>query len=49
VVRLLVNIDVNNLEKGIEFYRAALGFTLKRRRLTGRGRLFINSRSGSDP
>jgi predicted enzyme related to lactoylglutathione lyase len=31
VVRLLVNVDVDDLEKAIEFYRNALGLTLKRR------------------
>jgi len=31
VVDLLVNIDVDDLDRAIEFYRAALGFTLKRR------------------
>jgi predicted enzyme related to lactoylglutathione lyase len=31
VVQLLVNVDVDDLEKAIEFYRSALGLTLKRR------------------
>ena len=31
MVRLLVNVDVDDLEKAIEFYRSALGLTLKRR------------------
>src|SRR5689334_1155344 len=31
MVELLVNVDVDDLEKAIDFYRAALGLTLKRR------------------
>jgi predicted enzyme related to lactoylglutathione lyase len=31
MVDLLVNIDVDDLDRAIEFYRAALGLTLKRR------------------
>jgi len=31
VVQLLVNVDVDDLEKAIEFYRSVLGLTLKRR------------------
>ena len=31
VLQLLVNIDVDDLEKAIDFYRAALGLTLKLR------------------
>jgi len=31
MVQLLVNVDVDDLEKAIEFYRSALGLTLKRR------------------
>jgi predicted enzyme related to lactoylglutathione lyase len=31
VVQLLVNVDVDDLDKAIEFYRCALGLTLKRR------------------
>src|SRR5437899_1621219 len=31
VVHLLVNIDVDDLDKGINFYRAGLGLVLKRR------------------
>ena len=31
VLQLLVNIDVDDLEKAIDFYRTALGLTLKRR------------------
>jgi catechol 2,3-dioxygenase-like lactoylglutathione lyase family enzyme len=27
----LINVDVDDLEKAIEFYRSALGLTLKRR------------------
>jgi len=30
-VELLVNVDVDDLDKAIDFYRAALGLTLKRR------------------
>ena len=30
MVRLVVNIDVDDLDKGIEFYRAGLGLALKR-------------------
>jgi len=35
VVRLLVNIDVDNLEKAIEFYGGGLGLVLKRRLFDG--------------
>jgi predicted enzyme related to lactoylglutathione lyase len=31
VVDLLVNVDVDDLDRAIDFYRAALGLTLKRR------------------
>ena len=31
MVQLLVNVDVDDLERAIEFYRSALGLTLKRR------------------
>jgi predicted enzyme related to lactoylglutathione lyase len=31
MVQLFVNIDVDDLEKAIEFYRSAFGLTLKRR------------------
>lgn len=31
MVNLLVNVDVDDLEKAIEFYHSALGLTLKRR------------------
>ena len=31
MVQLLINIDVDDIEKAIEFYRRALGLTLKRR------------------
>jgi len=31
MAQLLVNIDVPDLDRAIDFYRAALGFTLKRR------------------
>jgi catechol 2,3-dioxygenase-like lactoylglutathione lyase family enzyme len=31
VVQLLINVDVDDLERAIEFYRSALGLTLKRR------------------
>jgi predicted enzyme related to lactoylglutathione lyase len=31
VVQLLVNVDVDDLERAIEFYRNALGLTLRRR------------------
>jgi len=35
VVRLLVNIDVDDLEKAIEFYRSGLGLVLERRLFDG--------------
>ena len=35
MVRLLVNIDVDNLEKAIEFYGGGLGLILKRRLFDG--------------
>jgi predicted enzyme related to lactoylglutathione lyase len=31
MVEILVNVDVDDLEKAIDFYRAALGLTLKQR------------------
>jgi predicted enzyme related to lactoylglutathione lyase len=31
MVQLLVNVDVDDLEKAIEFYHSAIGLTLKRR------------------
>jgi predicted enzyme related to lactoylglutathione lyase len=34
-VKLLVNIDVDDLDKGIAFYRSALGFRLGRRLFSG--------------
>jgi predicted enzyme related to lactoylglutathione lyase len=35
VVRILLNIDVDDLEKAIEFYRTGLGLALKRRLFDG--------------
>jgi predicted enzyme related to lactoylglutathione lyase len=34
-VKIQINIDVDDLEKGIAFYQSALGFTLRRRLFEG--------------
>jgi len=56
MIQILLNIDVDDLEKAIEFYRSGLGLSLKRRlfdqtvaEMAGASVPSISSRGGRDP